>query len=168
MVIARLNDYMPFVKKLLAPALRFKKQQREAGRPWPPVPAGATVKWWHRLMRSAGPAPVAARVDTEHDPAGFIYTGGTTGLSKGAMLSHRNLVANASQGVGFLGLQEAKESIMCALPLFHSFGMLAMNVGILCAGKIVLVPNPRDTHGPRGDGQGRRPSSPASRGSSSR
>ena len=99
-VIARLNDYMPFVKKLLAPALRFKKQQREAGRPWPPVGRLATVKWWHRLMRSAGPAPVAARVDTEHDPAGFIYTGGTTGLSKGAMLSHRNLVANASQGVG--------------------------------------------------------------------
>jgi long-chain acyl-CoA synthetase len=145
-VITRLNDYMPFVKKLLAPALRFKKQQREAGRPWPPVPAGANVKWWHRLMRSAGPAPVAARVDTEHDPAGFIYTGGTTGLSKGAMLSHRNLVANASQGVGFLGLQEAKESILCALPLFHSFGMLAMNVGILCAGKIILVPNPRDIH----------------------
>ncbi len=143
-VVVRLNEYMPFPKKQLAPALKFKKMQRAAGKPWPPVPSDAPVAWWHRLMASAGPAPVAAHVDPENDPAGFIYTGGTTGLSKGAMLSHRNIVANTMQGAAYLNLEEGKESILCALPFFHSFGMLAMNVGILTGGKVVPVPNPRD------------------------
>jgi long-chain acyl-CoA synthetase len=145
-VVTCLNDYMPLLKKLLAPPLKFKKAQREAGRPWPPVPAGAKVLRWHELMRSAGPAPVAARVDPEHDPAGFIYTGGTTGVSKGAMLSHRNIVANAMQSAAWLGLEEGKESLLCALPLFHSLGMVAMNVGILTGGKVTPVLNPRDIH----------------------
>jgi len=145
-VITRLNDYMPLLKKLLAPRLKFKKAQLEAGRPWPPVPADARVERWNELMRSAGPAPVAAQVDPVNDPAGFIYTGGTTGLSKGAMLSHRNIVANAIQGAGYLGLEEGKESILCALPFFHSLGMVAMNVGILTGGKVVPVLNPRDIH----------------------
>jgi long-chain acyl-CoA synthetase len=145
-VITRLNDYMPLLKKLLAPSLKFKKAQREAGRPWPPVPADAKVLRWHELMRSAGPAPVAAQVDPVNDPAGFIYTGGTTGVSKGAMLSHRNIVANAMQSAAWLSLEEGKESLLCALPLFHSLGMVAMNVGILTGGKVTPVLNPRDIH----------------------
>jgi len=108
------------------------------------VPAGAPVKWWHQLLRSAGPAPVAAHVDPERDAATFIYTGGTTGVSKGAVLSHRNIVANAMQTVAYLELEEGHEVVMCALPFFHSFGMAAMNVGLIVAGKIVPLPNPRD------------------------
>jgi long-chain acyl-CoA synthetase len=145
-VVVRLNEYMPFPKKQLAPALKFKKMQLAQGKPWPPVPPGAPVKRWADLMRSAGPAPVAAQVDPEADPAGFIYTGGTTGVSKGAMLSHRNLVANAMQAASYLGLEEGAEGVMCALPFFHSFGMVAMNVGILVAGKLIPLPNPRDLH----------------------
>jgi long-chain acyl-CoA synthetase len=145
-VVMRLNEYMPFPKKQLAPALKFKKMQRAAGKPWPPVASDAPVKWWHKLMAAAGPAPVAAQVDPVNDPAGFIYTGGTTGLSKGAMLSHRNIVANAMQGSAYLGLEEGKESILCALPFFHSLGMAAMNVGIVTGGKVIPVVNPRDLH----------------------
>lgn len=145
-VVHRLNDYMPFPKKQLAPALRFKKAQREAGKPWPPVPAGADVKWWHELMRSPGPIPVAPQVDVVNDPAGFIYTGGTTGVSKGAMLSHRNIVANAIQSASYLGLEEGVEAMLCLLPIFHSFGMAAMNVAVLRGGKLIPVPNPRDLH----------------------
>jgi len=145
-VILRLNDYMPFPKKQLAPALRFKKAQREAGKPWPPVPPGARVKRWHELMRAAGPAPVAPEIDVEAETAVLIYTGGTTGVSKGAMLSHRNVVANALQGARYLELEDGAEAILCPLPFFHSFGMLAMNVGIVSGGKIIPVPNPRDLH----------------------
>ncbi len=145
-VVLRLNDYMPFPKKQLAPALRFKKQQRAAGKPWPPVPRDAPVKRWHELMASAGPVPVAPELDVEAEAAGFIYTGGTTGVSKGAMLTHRNIVANAMQAAAYVELQEGIESILCALPFFHSFGMLAMNVAILRGGKVIPVPNPRDLH----------------------
>jgi long-chain acyl-CoA synthetase len=145
-IVARLNDYMPFPKKQLAPIVKFKKTQREQGKPWPPVPKGAPVVWWEAWMRGAGPVPVAPEVDPVQHTAGFVYTGGTTGVSKGAMLSHRNLVANAMQGAAALNIQEGTEGLLGSLPFFHSFGMLVMNVAILRAGKLIPVPNPRDLH----------------------
>ena len=145
-VVARLNDYMTFPKKQLAPLLKFKKNQRAQGKPWPPVPKGAPVRWWEEWLASAGPAPVAATVDPAKDPAGFIYTGGTTGVSKGAMLSHRNLVSNAMQAREILQLEEGKEALLGPLPFFHSFGMISMNVAIIVGGKMVPIPNPRDLH----------------------
>jgi long-chain acyl-CoA synthetase len=145
-VVARLNDYMSFPKRQLAPLLRFRKTQREQGKPWPPVPKGAPVRWWEAWMKAAGPVPVAAQLDPETEPAGFIYTGGTTGVSKGAMLSHRNLVANAMQGASYLNIAEGSEALLGSLPFFHSFGMLVMNVAILRAGKLIPIPNPRDLH----------------------
>jgi long-chain acyl-CoA synthetase len=145
-VVARLNDYMSFPKKQLAPALKFKKRQLEQGKPWPPVPKGAPVTWWEGWLRETGPAPVAALIAPEVDTAGFIYTGGTTGISKGAMLSHRNMVANAKQAAAYLGLVEGEEALLGPLPFFHSFGMLTMNVAVLIAGKMVPIPNPRDLH----------------------
>lgn len=145
-VVARLNDYMSFPKKQLAPILRFKTAQREQGKPWPPVPADAPVRRWEAWMRGAGPAPVAAHVEPAEDAAAFVYTGGTTGVSKGAMLSHRNLVANAMQGATYLQLREGEEGLLGSLPFFHSFGMLVMNVAILVAGKLIPIPNPRDLH----------------------
>jgi long-chain acyl-CoA synthetase len=145
-VVARLNDYMSFPKKQLAPALKFKKVQREQGKPWPPVPKGAPVTWWEGWLDAAGPAPVAPSIDPETDTAGFIYTGGTTGISKGAMLSHRNMVANAKQAAAYLSLLEGEEALLGPLPYFHSFGMLTMNVAILIAAKMVPIPNPRDLH----------------------
>ncbi len=145
-VVARLNDYMSFPKKQLAPLVKFRKTQKEQGKPWPPVPRGADVLRWEAWMRSAGRAPVAPRVDPDRDPAAFVYTGGTTGISKGAVLSHRNLLANAMQGAGYLAIGEASEGLLGSLPFFHSFGMLVMNVAIVRAGKLVPVPNPRDLH----------------------
>jgi long-chain acyl-CoA synthetase len=76
------------------------------------------------------------------DVAGLIYTGGTTGLSKGAMLTHANLMANVRQGCSwFPDLEDGKEGVMCILPFFHSYGMtVAMNIGIAKAAKLVLMP----------------------------
>ena len=83
-----------------------------------------------------------AGVDPRNDPAGFIYTGGTTGLSKGAMLSHFNLVSNTMQSAAwFPGLRDGREAIMCVLPFFHSYGMtVCMNLGIYKGAKLVLLP----------------------------
>ncbi len=145
-VIARLNDYMSFPKRQLAPIVKFRKTQRSQGKPWPPVLKGARVLWWEAWMNAAGAVPLAAQVDPETEPAGFIYTGGTTGVSKGAMLSHRNLVANAMQGASYLSIGEGNEALLGSLPFFHSFGMLVMNVAILRAGKLIPIPNPRDLH----------------------
>jgi long-chain acyl-CoA synthetase len=85
-IVSRLNDYMPVMKKLLAPIAVFRKQQKAQGKPWPPVPKGAPVREWRRAMSAAGPVPPVATVRPADDAAAFVYTGGTTGVAKGAML----------------------------------------------------------------------------------
>ncbi|WP_290368677.1 long-chain-fatty-acid--CoA ligase FadD [Vibrio stylophorae] len=81
------------------------------------------------------------------DIAFLQYTGGTTGLAKGAVLSHRNMVANVMQAKGMYGarLQEGRELIVTALPLYHVFaltvnGLLLFEMG----GQNLLITNPRD------------------------
>jgi long-chain acyl-CoA synthetase len=82
-------------------------------------------------------------------PAVLQYTGGTTGMPKGAVGLHRNLVANTLQFQRWLhGLEEAGEVVLCAIPLFHVYGMvIAMNMGVALAATLVLFPNPRDVAG---------------------
>jgi long-chain acyl-CoA synthetase len=139
-VVARLTDYMRFPLNLLAP-LKFKKDAKHEGKPWPPVPPGARVRRWKEAMGSAGGPPPVAAVDAESDPATFVYTGGTTGLSKGAMLSHHNIVSNVRQVAPCITFFErGTDGVMCILPFFHSFGLVAMNFGIARAGKLVLLP----------------------------
>lgn len=86
-----------------------------------------------------------------HDDIAFLqYTGGTTGISKGAMLTHGNIVANLLQGSAWVGteLEEGKEVVITALPLYHIF---ALTGGCLTNMKIgahnVLITNPRDLPG---------------------
>ncbi len=140
-VVTKLTDYMKFPLNVLAP-IKFKKEAKHENKPWPPVPADAKVKWWSKLVGGAGEAPPVAEVDAQKDTAGFIYTGGTTGLSKGAMLSHSNLVSNVMQAAAwFQGLRDGEESVMCVIPFFHSYGMtVAMNIGVYKAAKIIMLP----------------------------
>jgi long-chain acyl-CoA synthetase len=137
-IVGKVTDFMPFPVNLLAP-IRMKKEARHTGEPWPPVPAGAVVRWWKDLMRGSYPPAPPAEVSAD-DLAGLIYTGGTTGLSKGAMLTHRNLLSNVIQGrAWFPDLVDGHEAVMCVLPFFHSFGMtVCMNVGIKLAAKLIL------------------------------
>src|SRR5205807_1003246 len=131
-----------FPKNVLAPRLVFRKQAKKEGRPWPPVPQGEAVKRWKQLVSSVRDVPPVAEVNAKEDPAGFIYTGGTTGLSKGAMLSHFNLVSNTMQGASwFPDLVDGREGVMCVLPFFHSYGMtVCMNIGLYKGAKLVLLP----------------------------
>jgi long-chain acyl-CoA synthetase len=138
-VVTKLTDYMRFPLNLLAP-LKFKRDAKHEGKPWPPVPSDARVRWWREAMDSAGPPPPVAEVDAETDPACFVYTGGTTGLSKGAMLSHFNIVSNVRQVSPCIPFERGNDGVMCVLPFFHSFGLVAMNFGISQAGKLVLLP----------------------------
>ncbi len=74
------------------------------------------------------------------------YTGGTTGVSKGAMLTHRNLSYNVEQTVAwFFALPPGEEIWLACLPYFHIFGMtISLNWPVRMAGTTVLMPNPRD------------------------
>jgi long-chain acyl-CoA synthetase len=140
-VVSAVTDYVRFPLNWLVP-MKLKKEARHHGDPWPPVPSGAKVRWWRELMAGSYPAGPVADVDPTTDLAGLIYTGGTTGLSKGAMLTHANLVSNVMQSAAwFPDLVDGKEGIMSIIPFFHSYGMtVAMNLGIYKAAKLVLMP----------------------------
>jgi long-chain acyl-CoA synthetase len=140
-IVTKVGDYLGFPINKLAP-LKQKREARHEGRPWPPVPADADVTWWADLMGRTYPEPPPLQVDAVEDVAALLYTGGTTGLSKGAMLTHHNLVSNALQtGAWFSDVKDGEEGIMCVLPFFHSYGLSAvMNVGIARAMKLILLP----------------------------
>ncbi len=80
------------------------------------------------------------------DTALFQYSGGTTGVSKGAVAMHRNVVANTLQIKSWMpGLEAGKEVVLMAIPLFHVYGMVAgMNFAMANGASMVMVPNPRD------------------------
>jgi long-chain acyl-CoA synthetase len=100
--------------------------------------------WFQQLLGAAPPVFKAVKVGPE-DTACLIYTGGTTGVPKGARLLHRNLVSNAVAGSHWSHSREAEEVSIGALPFFHSYGMTAvMNMTIATAGTMVLIPDPRD------------------------
>ncbi len=94
-----------------------------------------------RLIGSKTPlTPVA--IDPERDVAVLQYTGGTTGIPKGAMLTHANLTANSAQVIAQAAtLRPGDERVLGVLPLFHVFAMTCvMNCGIALGAEIVLLP----------------------------
>lgn len=140
-IVTEAASYLGFPKKQLAP-LKLRRDAAREHRPWPPVPRGADVTRWRDVVGRSSTTPPVAQVDAENDVAALVYTGGTTGVAKGAMLTHRNLVANAMQcAAWFLDTADGRESIMSVLPFFHCYGMtVCMNLAVLIAAKSILVP----------------------------
>jgi len=91
------------------------------------------------LLAEDGRRLKTAAIDAHEDVAVILYTGGTTGTPKGAMLTHRNIVANTVQFAEWYAFESGRESCIGVLPMFHSGGMSgAMNVP-LYAGATLLV-----------------------------
>jgi len=84
------------------------------------------------------------KIDTRpHDLAVVLYTSGTTGFPKGAMLTHQNLVSNAEDSAAAIKVT-CRDTLICILPLFHSFAAtVCMNLPILTGGKIVVMKSVR-------------------------
>jgi long-chain acyl-CoA synthetase len=143
-IIASIPEYLKFPLNLLAP-LKLKRED-------PPkvakVAPEAGVHMFRKLLKSsaASPPPVSVEMD---DIAVIQYTGGTTGLSKGAMLSHRNLGANVQQVRSwFTGLEPGEEVLLAVLPFFHIFGLtVCLTWPVTVGAAMVLQPNPRDIPG---------------------
>ena len=140
-IIASIPDYLRFPLNLLAPIKLGKTRPPSIAK----VEPDEGIRFMKTLIRTTSPDPpkVALAMD---DLALLQYTGGTTGLSKGAMLTHRNLSYNAQQvGAWFTDATPGREVCLAALPYFHVFGMtVSMNYPVLVAAAMVLMPNPRD------------------------
>jgi long-chain acyl-CoA synthetase len=102
--------------------------------------------WLQDLIKRHQPSDRPKVEVTADDVALFQYSGGTTGVSKGAVALHRNLVANAMEiRAWFVTAEEGKEIVLMAIPLFHVYGMVAgMLFAIYAGASMVMVPNPRD------------------------
>ena len=140
-IIASIPEYLRFPLNLLAPIKLRKARPPSIAK----VEPDEGIRFMKTLIRTTPPDPpkVALAMD---DLALLQYTGGTTGLSKGAMLTHRNLSYNAQQvEAWFTDATPGREVFLAALPYFHVFGMtVSMNYPVLVAAAMVLVPNPRD------------------------
>jgi long-chain acyl-CoA synthetase len=131
-ILTKVQDYFPPLWRTLYTLLR---ERREGDA----MPEGANLHAWRPLLAGAhGPAPdVPAGQD---DLAVLQYTGGTTGLPRGAMLSHRNLVVNAAQALAwFKDLREGGECFLTVVPLFHAYGLLVLNAGVRLAATHLMV-----------------------------
>ena len=137
-IVAHVFDTLGFP----AAALVKAKQRRDDD--WVEVKPEHDIFFFQRLLEKYAPTP--PKVDlAPDDVALFQYTGGTTGLPKAAMLTHRNLVANTVQISSWMPhAKPGQEKVMAAIPFFHVYGMtVAMIYGIYIGAELVIVPNPR-------------------------
>ncbi len=140
-VIASIPDYLRFPLNLLAPLKLAKAKPPLYTR----VQPESSVHRMRDLIRRTLPAPPRPKIEMD-DVAVLQYTGGTTGVSKGAMLTHRNLSYNVQQiDAWFPQLERRAEVYLACLPFFHVFGLtVSMNHPVTLGAAMVLVPNPRD------------------------
>jgi long-chain acyl-CoA synthetase len=143
-ITTELGDLFPFLKRLL---VNFVVKHVKKMVPAWEIPGAIPF----RRVLSEGAGKTLNDAPLNHDDLAFLqYTGGTTGVSKGAMLTHGNMVANLQQASAWLKpfSKPAEETIITALPLYHIFSLTAncltfMKVG----GHNILITNPRDMPG---------------------
>lgn len=137
-VYTSIGDYLPFVKRLLFPLVAKKKGLAKNVAPAP------NLYKFKDLIAKYAPDTSQTKV-TMDDVAMYQYTGGTTGVSKGVMLTHRNISYQVQQlEAWFPAFEKDKETMLGALPFFHVFGMsTSMNFAIKMGWGNVLVPKPQ-------------------------
>jgi long-chain acyl-CoA synthetase len=143
-VTTRIGDLLGFPRSLLVNAV--VKHVKRMVPPWSlPAPIAFEAALAEGRRHSLTEPPLAP-----DDLAFLQYTGGTTGVSKGAMLTHRNIVANLEQVSAWIcgGLEEGREVVITALPLYHIFALTgSCLVNMRIGAHNVLITNPRDLPG---------------------
>lgn len=136
-IITGIKEYLPFPKNMLYPFVQ-KKQY------------GITVKVEHRgtnhlfseIMKTATTDVAKTEFDFDQDLALLQYTGGTTGSPKGVMLSHKNLISNATMCDSWLyKTKRGEETVLGIIPLFHVYGLTTVLIlSVMQGNKMVLLP----------------------------
>ena len=138
-IVANIKTYLPPLLRILFTLFKEKKGGHRVD-----ISGDANTYWFTDVLAKgpARPQPVELSWD---DTAVLMYTGGTTGISKGAELTHQNILVNAQQCKVWISAGEAEDISLTALPLYHSFAMTTcMNMDTLIGAAMLLIPNPRD------------------------
>lgn len=131
LILARIPDYLSGIKKIAFNLIK--------GRKIPKVPNDPMIRWWKDIMKNDYPSAPKARMDTD-EMAVILFSGGTTGVPKGIMLSNMNFISEGMQ-VSAVGKLSAKDSILAILPIFHGFGLgVCVNACFMGGAKSILVP----------------------------
>ncbi|MFS2295630.1 MAG: AMP-binding protein [Actinomadura sp.] len=141
-VVTSLADYLPPSRKI-ALRLPLVQMQRRRAALTADVPPDSGVVPFKELQRIPRRRVRQLPIDPSRHLAAIQYTGGTEGRPKGAMLTHRNLIANACQqhAWDFAGGRPGEDVTLAVLPLFHSFGLMSCLVApMMAAGAVVLLP----------------------------
>jgi long-chain acyl-CoA synthetase len=140
-VTTQVGDLLGFPKRLITNFV--VKKVKKLVPPWK-LPGAVSL----RDALAAGRGQKLVEPPLTHDDIAFLqYTGGTTGVSKGAMLTHGNIVANLQQTAAWWGsgLRDGEEVIITALPLYHIFALTANCLSFMNHGaRNILITNPRD------------------------
>ncbi len=133
-----LSADLPLLKRL---ALRLPVRKARTLRGQMTTTAFPKRPRWHRIVADAKPLNSDVEGPAPDDVAAFLYTGGTTGTPKAAMLTHRNIVANTVQSAAWTGAGPATEVIYGVLPFFHAFGMmLGLSYPVRIGATLVVFP----------------------------
>lgn len=138
-IVTHIKTYLPFKLRTLYGLFKEKKSGDKVS-----LQAGDT---WFKDFLAMGKNAARPNMDvTGEDTALLQYTGGTTGVAKGAIAVHANLAANARQLQEWIpDLGYGKEVFISAIPFFHSYGMVtSMILPISIAAKMVVIPDPRN------------------------
>jgi long-chain acyl-CoA synthetase len=141
-ITTEVGDMFPVVKEVLTNA--YVKYVKKLVPSW--KIAGANE--FNAALREGHALTLDEVSLTQADTACLQYTGGTTGVAKGAVLTHGNLVANVQQLAAWLAhdLLDGKEVLICPLPLYHVYALTSSLVFMKIGANIILVTNPRDLH----------------------
>lgn len=133
LILCRFTDILPFPKNILFPV--FKRGECAK------VTPSEKIAWFHELTDNDG-AVKTPPIDASNDIAVLQYTGGTTGVPKGAMLTHHNIYANTLQSKAwFPDIKPGEEKMLGVLPFFHVFAMTAvMNFSVAAGLEIIALP----------------------------
>lgn len=137
-IYTSIGDYLPFPKNLLFPLVGKKKNLAAD------VKSAESVYKWKDILSAHSPSPPTIELSFE-DVAMYQYTGGTTGVSKGVILTHGNLSKQVQQiAAWFPTFKKGEEIMFGALPYFHVFGLsTAMNFAIYMGWGQSLIPKPQ-------------------------
>ncbi|OFW59865.1 MAG: hypothetical protein A2V52_04860 [Actinobacteria bacterium RBG_19FT_COMBO_54_7] len=107
-----------------------------------------SIQWLTEIIDQAKAEAPRVNIDAAKDVETLLFTGGTTGIPKGCMLTHRNIIANSLQNTAMLGpihkLFDGNMSVLLGLPFFHSYGHSLMHTMLNNSATLLLVIDPRD------------------------